>query len=55
MSIADKARTIPGLAAAEGVPTGVATKQDLPVAAYDKQTAQDIAANLKGSPTRSPN
>jgi hypothetical protein len=37
MSIADKARKIPGLAAAEGVLTGVvATDQELPIAAYSK-------------------
>lgn len=49
MSIADKARKIPGVAAAEGALTGaVATEQDLPIADYDKQTAHDIAAKLKG-------
>jgi uncharacterized protein (UPF0335 family) len=49
MSIADKARKIPGLAAAEGAITGaVATEQDLPIADYDKQTAADITARLKG-------
>ena len=49
MSIADKARKIPGVAAAEGAVTGaVATEQDLPIADYDKQTAHDIAAKLKG-------
>ena len=49
MSIADKARKIPGVAAAEGALTGaVATEQDLPIADYDKQTAEDIAARLKG-------
>jgi hypothetical protein len=49
MSIADKARKIPGVAAAEGAVTGaVATEQDLPIADYDKQSAQDIAAKLKG-------
>ncbi len=49
MSISDKARKIPGVAAAEGALTGtVATEQDLPIAGYDKQTAQDIAAKLKG-------
>ena len=48
MSIADKARKIPGVAAAEGAITGaVATEQDLPIADYDKQTADDIAARLK--------
>ncbi len=49
MSFAEKARRIPGVAAAEGALTGaVATEQDLPIADYDKQTAQDIAAKLKG-------
>src|ERR1019366_4126655 len=39
----------PGVAAAEGALTGaVATAQDLPIADYDKQTAHDIAARLKG-------
>ena len=49
MSIADKARKIPGVAAAEGAVTGaVATEEDLPIADYDKQTAEDIAAKLNG-------
>ena len=49
MSIADKARKIPGVAAAEGAITGaVATEQDLPIADYDKQTAADITTRLKG-------
>lgn len=49
MSLTDKARKIPGVAAAEGALTGaVATEKDLPIADYDKQTAQDIAAKLKG-------
>ena len=49
MSIADKARKIPGVAAAEGALNGaIATEQDLPIADYDQQTAQDIAARLKG-------
>jgi hypothetical protein len=47
MSISDKARKIPGVAAAEGAVTGAfATEQDLPIADYDKQTASDIAAKL---------
>src|SRR5665213_1633657 len=42
-------REIPGVAAAAGALTGaVATAQDLPIADYDKQTAHDIAARLKG-------
>jgi hypothetical protein len=49
MSITDKARKIPGVAAAEGAITGaVATEQDLPIADYDKHTAQDIAGKLHG-------
>lgn len=49
MSIADKARRIPGVAAVEGALNGaVATEQDLPIKDYDKQTATDIAAKLKG-------
>jgi len=49
MSIADKARKIPGVAAVEGAVTGVtATQQDLPLKDYDKQTAADITAKLKG-------
>ncbi len=49
MSIADKARKIPGFAAAEGALTGaVAQEKDLPIADYDKQTAQDIAGRLNG-------
>ena len=47
MSISDSARKIPGVAAAEGAITGaLATEQDLPIANYDKQTAEDIAARL---------
>ena len=49
MSIADKARKIPGVAAAEGALTGaVATEQDLPIADYGKLTANEIASKLKG-------
>ena len=49
MSISDSARKIPCVAAAEGAVTGaLATEQDLPIADYDKQTAGDIAARLKG-------
>ena len=49
MSIADQARKVPGVAAVEGAVTGaVATEQDLPIADYDKQTADDIAGRLKG-------
>jgi uncharacterized protein (UPF0335 family) len=49
MSIADKARKIPGVAAIEGALTGaIAGEQDLPIKDYDKQTAADIAAKLKG-------
>ena len=49
MPITDAARKIPGVAAAEGAVTGaLATEQDLPIASYDKQTAEDIAARLNG-------
>ena len=49
MSISDSARKIPGVAAAEGAIAGaVATEQDLPIAGYDDQTADDIASRLKG-------
>ncbi|MGZ6616392.1 MAG: hypothetical protein ACXVFQ_18415 [Solirubrobacteraceae bacterium] len=47
--IADAARKIPGVAAAEGAVTGaLATERDLPIRDYDKQTAEDIAGKLKG-------
>ncbi|MGZ6617607.1 MAG: hypothetical protein ACXVFQ_24680 [Solirubrobacteraceae bacterium] len=46
--IADAARKIPGVSATEGAIKGVlATKEDLPIKDYDKQTAQDIAGQLK--------
>jgi hypothetical protein len=49
MSVSDKARKIPGVAAAEGAITGaLATEQDLPIADYDKQSAEDIASRLNG-------
>jgi hypothetical protein len=49
MSIADKIRKVPGVAAAEGAVIGaVATAKDLPIADYDTQTAQGIADKLKG-------
>jgi hypothetical protein len=49
MTISDRARKIPGVAAAEGAITGaLATEEDLPIADYDKQTAGDIAGRLKG-------
>ena len=49
MSFADKARKVPGVAAAEGAITGaVATEDDLPIADYDQQTAEDIAGRLNG-------
>ena len=49
MSIADTARKIPGVAAAEGAVTGAMdTEQDLPFTGYDKQTAADIESRLKG-------
>jgi hypothetical protein len=47
--IADAARKVPGVAAAEGAVTGaLATEQDLPIKDYDKQTAGDIATKLNG-------
>jgi SpoVK/Ycf46/Vps4 family AAA+-type ATPase len=47
--IADAARKIPGVAAAEGAVTGaLATEHDLPIKDYDKQTAEDIASKLNG-------
>ncbi|MBA2348173.1 MAG: hypothetical protein H0V81_07750 [Solirubrobacterales bacterium] len=53
MTISDKARKIPGVAAAEGAVTGaIATEQDLPITDYDKQTASDIAAKLNGHSQR---
>jgi SpoVK/Ycf46/Vps4 family AAA+-type ATPase len=49
MSIADTARKIPGVAAAEGAVTGaLATEQDLPITGYDKQSAADIESKLRG-------
>ena len=49
MSIADKARRLPGVAAAEGAITGaVATEQDLPIKDYDKQSVEEIVGRLKG-------
>jgi uncharacterized protein (UPF0335 family) len=49
MSIADKARKIPGVAALQGAVTGAfAAEHDLPIKDYDKQTAADITAKLKG-------
>ncbi len=49
MSIADKVRRIPGVAAAEGAVTGaVATEQDLPIKDYDRQSADAIAGKLQG-------
>jgi len=47
--IADAARKIPGVAAAEGAITGaLATEQDLPIHGYGKQSAEGIAGKLKG-------
>ena len=49
MSISDSARKIPGVAQVEGAVTGaLATEGDLPIADYDKQSADDIASRLKG-------
>jgi SpoVK/Ycf46/Vps4 family AAA+-type ATPase len=47
--IADAARKVPGVAAAQGAVTGaLATEEDLPIKDYDKVTAEDIAGKLKG-------
>ena len=49
MNIKDTARKIPGATAVEGAITGaLAEERDLPIADYDKQSAGDIAAKLKG-------
>jgi len=49
MTIADKARKIPGVVAAEAVLNGAfASEQDLPIIDYDKQTAHGIATKLEG-------
>ena len=49
MTIADSARKIPGVAAAEGAVTGaLATEEDLPITDYDKQSAEYIASKLNG-------
>ncbi|MGA2013288.1 MAG: hypothetical protein ABSH51_22505 [Solirubrobacteraceae bacterium] len=47
MTLADQARKIPVLAAAESALTGMlTTEHDLPIADYDKHTADDIVAKL---------
>jgi hypothetical protein len=49
MSIRDTARKIPGVAAVEGAVTGaLANEPDLPIGRYDKQSASDIASQLRG-------
>jgi hypothetical protein len=49
MNISDSARKIPGGVAAEGALTGApAAEQDLPIAGYDEQSAEEIASRLKG-------
>ena len=49
MSLSDSARKIPGVAAVEGAVTGaMATEQDMPMSAYDKQSADVIASKLRG-------
>lgn len=49
MGITNMARKIPGVAAVEGVITGVlASEKDMPIKDYDKLTAADITAKLKG-------
>jgi hypothetical protein len=48
MTIADKARKIPGVVAAEAaLNSALASEQDLPIIDYDKQTAQAIATKLE--------
>ncbi len=45
--MADAARRIPGVAAAEGAVTGALTTEgDLPIKDYEKQSAEDIAGKL---------
>jgi hypothetical protein len=47
MTLADQARKIPGVAAAESALTGMrATEHDLPIDDYDKQNTRDIVAKL---------
>jgi hypothetical protein len=47
--MADTARKVPGVAAAQGAITGaLATEEDLPIKDYDKQSASDIAGKLSG-------
>ena len=48
MTISDKARKIPGAAAKGAVTGAIATEQGLPIADYDKQTAEDIAGRQNG-------
>jgi hypothetical protein len=49
MGITDVTRKIPGVAVLQGVISGVlASEQDLPIKDYDKQTAAEITAKLKG-------
>jgi len=49
MGITDMAGKIPGVKAFQGAITGfLAGEQDLPIKDYDKQTAADITAKLKG-------
>ena len=47
MTLADRARRIPALAAAEGAITGMlTTERDLPIADYDAQNVHSIVAKL---------
>jgi hypothetical protein len=47
--MADTARKVPGVAAAQGAITGaLASEEDLPIKDYDKQSAGDIASKLSG-------
>ena len=49
MTIADRIRKIPGVAAAEGALNGaVAKERDLPIKYYDRETVEEITGKLKG-------
>ena len=53
MSISDCLRQVPGVAGAEGAVAGTfANEADLPIADYDKQSAEAIASRLKGTSQR---
>jgi hypothetical protein len=49
MTIADRIRKIPGVAAAEGAMNGaVAKERDLPIKYYDRENVEEITGRLKG-------